>query len=367
MRVVILGLTITSSWGNGHATTYRSLCRALHARGHEIEFIEKDVEWYASHRDLPNPPYCRTSLYADWERDGRKLVCRLAADADVVVIGSYFPDAITATHVLLDRVEAPIVFYDIDTPITLAGLRTEGRVAYLEAELIPHYSAYMSFTGGPVLRELETRFGSPMAAPLYCSVDPTLYKRVGSSAAYACDLSYLGTYSADRQEKLERLFNEPARRLPYQSFLVAGAMYPEALAWPSNIRWLSHVAPSEHAAFYSSSRFTLNLTREEMARAGYSPSVRLFEAAACGVAILSDMWPGLDTFFTPGEEIVTVLDTDDVSSVLCDMPDGERIKIGSRAADRILASHTSAHRAREFESTVEQIGLSRKTEINSLP
>ena len=358
MKVTILGLSITSSWGNGHATTFRSLCRALHARGHQIEFLEKDVEWYASHRDLPAPAYCSVFLYEDWERDGRALACRLAADADLVVIGSYFPDAIVATRVLLDSVTAPVTFYDIDTPITLAGLRSEGRTAYLEGAMIPAYSAYMSFTGGPVLAELETRFGSPLAAPLYCSVDPALYHRVPSQAAYTCDLSYLGTYAADRQPKLIQLLNKPAEQLPEQSFLVAGPMYPASIAWADNTRLLSHVAPAQHPAFYSSARFTLNLTRAEMVLAGYSPSVRLFEASACGAAILSDKWPGLETFLTPGDEIVTVEDTDSEAVVraLREISDEDRQRIGNRARDRILASHTADHRAVDFERIVERIG-----------
>ncbi len=362
MRLVILGLTITSSWGNGHATTFRSLCRALSARGHQIEFVEKDVEWYASHRDMPSPRYCRVSLYTDWELDGRELACRLAADADVVVIGSYFPDAIEATRVLLEQVRAPLAFYDIDTPITLAGLRRGGRTEYLDAKLIPSYKAYMSFTGGPVLGEIESQFGSPLAVPLYCSVDPTVYHKVAVRAAYACDLSYLGTYAADRQAKLVNLLGEPARCLPEQRFLVAGPMYPAETAWSSNTQWLSHVAPAEHPAFYSSARFTLNLTREEMARTGYSPSVRLFEAAACGAAILSDAWTGLETFLTPGEEIVTVNGTDSVVEVLRNLSDAERVRLGERARDRILASHTAEHRAIEFESIVARIGTARAAE-----
>ena len=356
MRIVILGLTITSSWGNGHATTFRSLCRALHGRGHQIEFVEKDVEWYQSHRDLASPDYCRVSLYTDWAAEGRQLVKSLTADADIVVIGSYFPDAIVATRYLLEEVKAPLAFYDIDTPITLAGLRENGRTEYLEAQLIPSYSAYMSFTGGPILEELVSRYGSPLAVPLYCSVDPTLYNRVRTQAAYQADLSYLGTYAADRQPKLCQLLQHPASQLAELTFLVAGPMYPAHIRWTANTRLLAHVAPADHPAFYSSSRFTLNLTREEMVSAGYSPSVRLFEASACGATILSDSWPGLDTFLTPGEEIVTVADIEHVVRALQGISDAERVRIGRRARDRILASHTAKHRALEFEEVVNRIG-----------
>lgn len=355
MKIVILGLTITSSWGNGHATTFRSLASALHTLGHTIHFIEKDVEWYRSHRDLPHPSYAEVLLYDHWGIDGSSLVEREARDADVFVIGSYFPDAIAATRLLLNRATAPILFYDIDTPITLAALREHGRTEYLDAADIPHYNAYLSFTGGPALRELQQRFGSPLAVPFYCSVDPAKHIAMTPSPKYACDLSYLGTYAPDRQPKLMHLLNAPAAKLPGRSFLVAGPMYPERTKWAANVRHISHVGPPDHSLFYSSSRFTLNLTRGDMVEAGYSPSVRLFEASACSATILSDPWPGIDEFLTPGVEILIPADAGEVVSILTDLSDEQRLRIGTRARDRILASHTSIHRARQFESIVNQV------------
>ncbi len=355
MKITILGLTITSSWGNGHATTFRSLCRALHALGHQISFIERDVEWYRSNRDLPKPPYVQSLLYEDWQTDGADLVTRESKDADVLVIGSYFPDAIAATALLRDLVHAPILFYDIDTPITLAQLRAHGRTDYLLSSDIPHYAAYMSFTGGPALDELRTRFGSPYPVPLFCSVDPTHHARTAPSPQYTADLSYLGTYAPDRQPGLMRMLDDPARRLPNQSFLVAGPMYPTDIPWSPNVRQLTHVSPPDHSTFYSSSRFTLNLTRSDMTAAGFSPSVRLFEASACSATIISDPWPGLDTFLTPGKEILLASTAEDVTSILTGLSDRERLDIGNRARDRILSTHTAAHRAREFEDIIHHI------------
>ncbi len=157
MKIVIFGLSVTSAWGNGHATTYRSLLRALAARGHRILFIEKDVEWYRANRDLPHPAFCTVELYVSWELDHARLLGQ-ARDADAIVIGSYFPDAIAASRALLEQGPAhPIFFYDIDTPITLAALESSGATEYLTRDLIPHYSAYLSFSGGPALRLLEER------------------------------------------------------------------------------------------------------------------------------------------------------------------------------------------------------------------
>lgn len=354
MKIVIYGLTITSSWGNGHATTYRALAKALAERGHTVHFVEKDVEWYRSNRDMPDPGFCTVQLYDQWNVSAHALV-NAGTDADAIVVGSYFPDAILLTRRLLDAESPAIVFYDIDTPITMARLRESGSTEYLDAALIPHYSAFLSFTGGPVLKELEHRFGSPWAVPFYCSVDPELYKPVTCREAFRCELSYLGTYAQDRQAKLDRLLGNTAALLPERRFLVAGPQYPDSIRWRSNVGRMIHVSPAEHPAFYSSSRFTLNLTRADMVAAGYSPSVRLFEASACGAAILSDHWPGLEEFLTPGEEILLPADEYEAAAILSGTTDEDRHRVGSRARARILAGHTSAHRAQEFEQIVERV------------
>ena len=353
MKIVVYGLSVTSSWGNGHATTYRSLLRALHLRGHTITFVEKDVEWYRNHRDMPAPSFCDVVLYEDWAiEEARLLQC--ARDADAVVVGSYFPDAIVATEALIGTVNAPVMFYDIDTPVTMAGLRAAGGMAYLEARLIPAYATYLSFTSGPALRELEDVFGAKRAIGFFCSVDPEIYQPVPVRPEFACDLSYLGTYAADRQAKLMGLLNGAAELMPTGKFLVAGPQYPAGELWAAHVKRFDHVGPAEHPAFYSSSRFTLNLTRADMVAAGYSPSVRLFEASACGACILSDAWAGLDEFLTPGEEILLPCDASEVAAILTAMPDAERCRIGARAQERILAEHTSDHRAQQFERIVSE-------------
>ena len=351
MKIAIYGLTITSSWGNGHATTFRSLCKALHRRGHHIDFIEKDVEWYRSNRDLPKPSFCTVHLYTDWASESAALL-NLSADADVVVVGSYFPDAINLTERLVSRSRQLVFFYDIDTPITMAQLRANGSTEYLEASLIPHFAAYLSFTGGPTLHELESRFGARHAHAFYCSVDPDMYQPTQPRREFSADLSYLGTYAPDRQQTLLRFLNEPANLQPDMHFLVAGPQYPESTQWASNVRRIIHIAPPDHPAFYSSARFTLNLTRSDMIAAGWSPSVRLFEASACGAAILSDSWPGLEEFLSPNEQILLPASSTEVARLLRDLSDSDRAAIGARARERILDEHTSTHRAEQFESIV---------------
>ena len=357
MKIVVYGLTVTSSWGNGHATTYRSLLKALARRGHRIDFVEKDVEWYRSNRDLPYPAFCTVHLYEDWAASERALL-HLSADADVIVVGSYFPDAIAATRGLLAAGFGPVLFYDIDTPITMRVLREHRATEYLDAALIPEYAAYLSFTSGPALEELEGTFGARRALPFFCSVDAELYHPVAPQNAFCCDFSYLGTYAADRQPKLLEYLDLPASLLPGQRFVVAGPQYPAGTAWQPNVSRLIHLPPPDHPAFYSSGRFTLNLTRDDMIAAGYSPSVRLFEASACGTAILSDTWPGIEEFLTPGEEILLPTDGYEVASILRDMPDAERQRLGRRARERILAEHTADHRAAQFERIVTECSVS---------
>ena len=345
LSIVVLGLSITSSWGNGHAVTYRGLLRALTRRGHSVTFLERDVPWYAEHRDLPDPPFCRTFLYAD-PGELRTAYGRLVREADLVIVGSYVPDGIAVGRWAISAARGIVAFYDIDTPVTLASL-ARGDCSYLSAALIPLYDLYLSFTGGPTLEHLVRRHGAQRARPLYCAVDPEQYFPGEATADW--DLGYLGTYSPDRQPKLEELLNRPARALPGGRFVVAGPQYPDALEWPVNVARLAHVPPDRHRSFYSRQRFTLNLTRADMAAAGWSPSVRLFEAAACGAAIVSDWQPGIEEFFVPGEEILIARSSEEVAKLLRETPEPARRRLGARARARVLAEHRAEHRAAELE------------------
>lgn len=352
MKIVVFGLAVTSTWGNGHGTTFRALLGALRRRGHDITFFEKNVEWYASNRDLPNPDFCRVRLYEIWS-EVLSEARRELNDADVAIVGSYFPDGVAAIDEMLNSRAAIKTFYDIDTPITIAGLRETGATEYLLPRQIPQLDIYFSFTGGPMLAELEQRFGARRAFPLYCAVDDKKYRRFATNQRFASDLSYMGTFAPDRQPKIAELLCDPARQLPRQKFIVAGPQYPKSLTWPANVRRIKHLNPQWHAKFYSSSRFSLNVTRRDMVIAGYSPSVRLFEAAACAATIISDNWPGLDSFFVPGHEILLPVDGMDVARYLTDLDECQVRRIGDAAQARILAEHTSGQRAFQFEGQVE--------------
>lgn len=366
MKIVVFGLSITSTWGNGHGTTFRALLRALHGRGHDIVFFEKDVEWYASNRDLAEPDFCKVILFEHW-REALPIARKQLKEADAVMVGSYFPDGIDVIDEIADSNVSAKTFYDIDTPITVAALRAQSRTSYLDARQIPIFDVYFSFTGGPILQELEARFGARRAVPLYCSFDAQEYRRLGVNRRFACDLSYMGTYAPDRQPKIDELLQAPARLLPDKSFIVAGPQYPKDVSWPRNVRRIKHLNPRWHARFYSSSRFTLNVTRRDMVMAGYSPSVRLFEAAACGATIISDNWPGLDTFLSPNEEILLPTGAEDVVRYLSELSDSEVRLIGNRAQERALTEHTSEHRAIELERELEIVCSSSRSRDAKLP
>jgi spore maturation protein CgeB len=358
MKLVVLGLSLSSSWGNGHATTYRSLLGAFAARGHDVLFLEREAPWYAGpHRDLADPDFCRLAFYSEL---GELEQWRREVDAaDAVIVGSYVPDGVAVGRWAQGAARGVVAFYDIDTPVTLAKL-ADGDNSYLAPELIPGYDLYLSFTGGPTLGRLERAYGAPQARALHCSVDAGTHRPVTTPLTW--DLSYLGTYSPDRQPGLEALLLDAARLAPEMRFVVAGPQYPPGIDWPANVERLEHVPPSAHPGFYSASRFTLNLTRRDMALAGFSPSVRLFEAAACGAPIVSDDWPGVDAFFAPGREIVLAADAGAVLTALR-MPEAARKAIAERARRRILAEHTAEHRAAELERRLEEARPARVAQV----
>ena len=341
MKLVVLGLSLSSSWGNGHATTFRALLKSFARRGHKVLFLERDVPWYASQRDLTNPDWCRLAFYADLP--GLDAWREEIAQADAVIVGSYVPEGVEVSRRVQNWARGTTGFYDIDTPVTLAKLE-RGDFEYLSPDVLPGFDVYLSFTGGPTLRHIEQHYGSPMARALYCSVDLDLYGPREVTKRW--DLSYLGTYSDDRQPTLERLLLDPARQRPDLRFVVAGPQYPAHIDWPANVERIEHCPPADHAAFYSASRFTLNVTRADMIRAGWSPSVRLFEAGACATPIISDRWDGIDTLFRPGAEIVLADGAADVLAAL----DGDAGAMGRAARARIDAAHSSDHRAAELEA-----------------
>jgi spore maturation protein CgeB len=363
MKITVFGLTLSSSWGNGHATPYRAIIRALDRMGHKVHFFEKDVPYYSSRRDFDSCNYCELTLYPAWA-NVRERALSAAADSDVVITASFLPEGRRINDEILDLGHPLHIFYDLDTPVTLNSLR-QGDVEYVDAAQIPAFDLVLSFTGGKALALLQDEYRARMVRPLYGCVDPDDYQRVMPVAKFQCDLSYMGTYSADRQAKVDSLLLEPSRRHPEKLFLLAGSLYPWNWEWPENVRRMEHVAPADHASFYSSSRLTLNITRGEMAANGWCPSGRFFEAAACATPLITDSWEGLDSFFDLSE-LRVVASAEDVEAALSS-PDSELQSMAARARHRTLDEHTGNVRARQLLQYIEEarsvVNASMKKEV----
>jgi spore maturation protein CgeB len=363
MRIAIFGLTISSSWGNGHATLWRGLCKSLARAGHSILFFERDTSYYAGARDWHAVPGGELVLYSGWN-DVLPRVRRELADADVAIVTSYCPDALAAENEIHDAGAPLAVFYDLDTPVTLARMECGDWPPYIGPAGLRDYDLVLSYTGGAALRELRDKLGAARVVPLYGHVDPQTHRPAPAVDRYRASLSYLGTYAADRQAALDTLFVATARARPDCRFLIGGAQYPDDFPWTTNVYFVRHLPPEEHAAFFSSSALTLNVTRAPMAALGWCPSGRLFEAAACGAPIISDTWDGIDTFYMPGKEILLARTTEDVLDAL-ELDDAELARLGAAARERTLAQHTSDHRAAELTRVLESRGPEKIPSLSS--
>jgi spore maturation protein CgeB len=351
MKIVVFGLTISSSWGNGHATLWRGLCRALARQGHTATFFERNTPYYAANRDLFTLPGGELVIYDDWAGELPRARRELA-DTDAAIVTSYCPDALSATELILSAARPRSVFYDLDTPVTLARLRHGETIPYIGSRGLTDFDLVLSYTGGLAIEALRQDLGARRIVPLYGHVDPDVHRPVEAQPQYQADLSYLGTYSADRQDALNMLFIAAAQTRSDLRFLIGGAQYPEDFPWVSNIYFVRHLPPGEHPSFFSSSRLSLNVTRRPMAEMGWCPSGRLFEATACGAAVITDDWEGLDAFFAPGEDILVARSTEDVLAAL-ELSDAELRHIAGAARARTLCEHTSEHRARELVAALE--------------
>lgn len=360
LDIVVLGLSVTSSWGNGHATTYRALLGALMTRGHRVLFLERDLPRHAQARDQPSAPYGDVALYGSLEELCDRHHHQIQA-ADLVMVGSSVPEGRAVIDWVQANARGPVVFYDMDTPMTVAQL-ADDRCEYLARSQVPRFDMYLSFTGGPILRRLERAFGAARARPLYGAFDPEQCFPTADEPRW--HMGYLGTYSADRQEPLYQLLMLPAVHDSELRLVVAGVQYPPELRWPENVGRIEHLPPSERRAFYGAQRWTLNLTRAGMRTAGYSPSARLFEAAACGVPVISDEWPGMREFFEPGREIMIARSYEEVRRLLC-VPPEVAARVGHAARRRALADHTAARRAEYLESLISFIKVRRARPVRA--
>jgi spore maturation protein CgeB len=346
MKLIVFGLSVSSAWGNGRATLWRGLIRALAAKGHSVTFYERDTDYQALHRDGFDLPNGKLIVYSDFDEIRSSAAAALQM-ADVGMVTSNCPDALAASQLVLGSAVETRAFYELDTPITLSRLTRGEHVAYIGERGLRDFDIVLSYTGGPALQQLQHMLGARRVAPLYGAVDPQMHQAKAPNPQYQADLAYLGRYSPERLAVLEELFLAPARERPDLTFAIGGSQYPSDFAWAPNIKYLWDVPPSERAAYDCSARMNLNVRRGPMAALGFCPSGRLFEVAASGTPLISDGWPGLSQFYEPGYDLIVAQSKEDVLDAL-DLSDAELRAMSQRARERTLSEHSFARRAEQL-------------------
>jgi spore maturation protein CgeB len=355
MKITLFGSSIVSAYWNGAATYYRGICRALYARGHQITFVEPDIYDRQQHRDLAeDPPYAEVRVCRGWDDLARELERARGSDFVAKFSGVGGWDLELARGVLdLQRPGCVVAFWDVDAPATLAA-------AFAEPEhnpntfraLAPRFDMVLLYGGGPPVQESYARLGARATHLIYNAVDLDEYYPVPSVPARACDLLFMGNRLPDREQRVHDFFFRAARLAPDLTFVLGGSGWHEWVDLPRNVRAIGHVPTGEHRAWNCSARMVLNITREDMARFGYSPATRVFEAAGCGSCLVTDSWTGVDEFFTPDEEILVADGAEDIVRHLRGVASDRAREIGRRARARVEREHTYESRAERFEDVV---------------
>ena len=325
------------------ASAFVSLSKALSARGHRLLILEREQ----NSKKKKEPPPCGQSTSYNSVKELKDRFAPAIRNADFVMISSNVSDAAVVGEWVIHTAQGTTAFYDLDTPTTLAKL-DNGQNGHLSRALLSRYHLYLSFTGGPLLELVRKYYGSPMVRPLYGSVDTSIYYPERLKLKW--DLGYTGDFSEDRLPGLDELLLEPARSWPGGHFVVAGQGFSHMPDWPENTKRAAHPTAGSERAFYNAQRFTLNVAGADMIDAGFSPSLRIFEAAACGTPIISDYWESLESFFQPDEEILFARSAEEVLDYLRGIGEDERLRIGDNARRKVLGEHSAEHRAFELES-----------------
>ena len=344
MRIAFFGSSLVSAYWNGAATYYRGILRALHDRGHSVAFYEPDAYDRQSHVDHPDPPYAKSIVYPATE-DGWRRAVEAAKGADVVVKASgvgVFDRELEEAVLSLRTPRTRVVFWDVDAPATLDRVASDPTEPF--RPLVPKYDAILTYGGGPPVVEAYGKLGSRSCTPVYNAVDPDTHYPVEADERFACDLALLANRLPDREERINAFFFDAARRLPDRSFIIGGNGWHDA-DLPANVRAIGHVAPPEHNAMNCTPLAVLNVNRESMARYGWSPATRVFEAAGAGACLITDEWRGIEEFLTPGEEVLVAADGSAVAGHLASLTPERAKRIGDAARRRVLAAHTYADRA----------------------
>jgi spore maturation protein CgeB len=353
MKIAFFGSSLVSSYWNGAATYYRGLLRELAALGQEITFYEPDAFERQSHRDIDDPDWARVVVYPATEYGWRSALEEAAKTADLVAkasgVGVFDAELECAVPEAVGH-RSTTIYWDVDAPATLETMAATP--SHHLRRMIPRYDLVLTYGGGEPVVSRYQEFGARLCVPIYNAVDPRTHHPVPASADFDCDLSFLGNRLPDREARVEEFLLKAAQALPEKTFLLGGSGW-ETKPLPANIRLAGHVGSGAHNAFYCSGRATLNINRDGMARFGFSPPTRVFEAAGAGACIITDCWDGIDVFLEPGREILVADSGEAVARFVADLSPADAHRIGAAARKRIMAEHTYAHRARQVMSILD--------------
>jgi spore maturation protein CgeB len=354
VQIAFFGSSLVSAYWNGAATYYRGIVRALNARGHSVTFYEPDAYNRQQHRDIDDPEWARVVVYPATE-DGVGGALKDAGGADVVVKASgvgVFDDLLEAAVLESRRAGMLVAFWDVDAPATLDRVHGDPNDPFLR--LIPRYDVIFTYGGGQPVVCAYLKLGARECVPIYNALDPSTHYPAMPDDRFQVDLAFLGNRLPDREARVDQFFFAPAAVMPARRFLLGGAGWGDKTR-PSNVRYLDHVYTRDHNAFNCTPLAVLNISRESMARYGFSPATRVFEAAGAGACLITDSWEGIDLFLEPGEEILVARDGTQVGEHLSALDPARARRIGQAACRRVQAHHTYAHRAAQVEAVLEGV------------
>ena len=352
MKIAFFGSSLVSAYWNGAATYYRGIIRALAAHGHEVTFYEPDAYGRQQHRDMEDPSWAKVVVYPADEPSVLSVLDH-ARDADLIVKASgvgVFDELLEHGVLNLQNPSTIVVFWDVDAPATLERVHSHPGDAFLP--LIPQYDAIFTYGGGHPVTSAYLALGARECLPIYNGLDPETHFPVKPDTQFAAELAFLGNRLPDREKRVEEFFLAPAAALPGMQFLLGGAGWGDKPV-TGNVRYFNHVYTHQHNAFNSTPRAVINISRDSMARFGYSPATRVFEAAGAAACLITDQWEGIDSFFEPGKEILVADGTESVVEHLKALTPLQARAIGEAAHRRVLAEHTYAHRAALVERALE--------------
>lgn len=357
LDIAFFGSSLLSSYWNGAATYYRGIIHALAQRGHRVTFYEPDAFDRQQHRDMEPPPWAKVVVYAGSGEDGVSEALEQARGADVVVKASgvgVFDEWLEREVLTLQGPGTAVLFWDVDAPATLERIAGDTEDPF--RALVPRYDLVLTYGGGPKVVEAYRGFGARDCVPVYNALDPSTHYPVPAEPRYVASLGFLGNRLPDREARVRRFFFDAATRLPEECFLLGGSGWQVDAGQHPNVRWLGHVSTRDHNAFNCSVRMVLNINRDSMARTGFSPPTRVFEAAGAGACLVTDAWEGIEQFLEPGTEVLVAHGPEEVVEHLRRVGSQEAQQIGMRARARLLSEHTYAQRAAQVESVL--LGLS---------